>query len=89
MPPKVTAANTPHGRPTVAAGAGRDPVTGSTMLHILEGNGATVTDASQVRIRLALLQARVGDLIEVVAPADSVNAVAGQSAVMVIAVEPG
>ncbi|HEU5270684.1 MAG TPA: hypothetical protein VFU36_12225 [Jatrophihabitans sp.] len=39
------------------------------------------------RIYLALLKARVGDLIEVVAPVRSTAAVAGQSAVIVIAVE--
>jgi hypothetical protein len=124
LPPRVTPAEEPGGRPMIAAGAGRDPVTGSTMFPVVQGTGAVLTDPSKALVRyveqswdgkhtahdswrspghaeavgsadpvaaqihLALTQARVGDLIEIVAPA-SVVAVAGQSAVIVIAVEAG
>lgn len=121
-PPKVVPASTPNGRPKVSPGVGRDPVTGATMMPITWGDGAKVTDPTQVRVRyirqswdgkhiahdswqspgraepvpidgsaprivLALLDAHVGDLVEVVAPARATEAVAGQSAVLVIAIE--
>jgi hypothetical protein len=124
LPPKVIPAKEPGGRPTIAAGAARDPVTGSTMLPIVQGAGAVLTDPSKARVRylqqswdgkhiahdswqspghaeaivlgdpvatqiyLALAKARVGDLIEIVAPAD-VGAADGQSAVIVVEVEAG
>jgi hypothetical protein len=122
IPPKVVPASTPQGRPVVSPSAGRDPVTGSTMMRIVQGDGAKVTDPNQVRVRylrqswdgkhiahdtwqssgpaepvpidgsaprivLAVLYAHVGDLVEVVAPVSATEAVAGQSAVLVIAIE--
>jgi hypothetical protein len=53
-PPSVRAAGKPDGRPTVEAGHGPDPLTGSSTRLITVGTGGPVTDPSRARVRYVL-----------------------------------
>ena len=116
--PHVTLPAREGNRPSLPAGPGPDPVTGSTMYKLRDGSGAAVVEADQAKVRwlsqswdgqhvghdswataamgeplpsgylgarmqLAALHGQVGDLYEIVAPANKAG-IAGQSAIVVV-----